>query len=169
MKPILSQSQDLPGRLAATVALACGAGLLAACPSVGRAQAGNDKMAGKDYALVHKSSYTPSNSPRNPFGWVPTAVVPTAEVVVATVKPEDFVVTSISMDYPPLAVINKRTYSVGDKVPVQAAGATPGAPAPAGGEFVTVRQINDGVIVLDHRGKLMRVAPSTPSMSSGKK
>lgn len=111
----------------------------------------------KEYVLTHKSSYSGSTTPRSPFwpiGWVPSAPVAAEVLVVApTVRAEDFVVTSISLDFPPLAVINKHTYGVGDRVPVGSAGT---AAAPKSGEFVTVRQIIDGTVVLDHRGTLLR-------------
>ncbi len=146
-------------------AAGCGLlGLLLTSSLTARAQGAENnpaaKSSGKDYVLAHKSSYTGTPATRSPFwpiGWVPSAPVPVeAAVVVATVKPEDFVVTSISLDYPPLAVINKHTYGVGERIPVGAAAA--GSASAKGGEFVTVRQISDGTVVLDHRGTLLRCA-----------
>ena len=103
--------------------------------------------------LVHKSTYNSPPTQRNPFwpiGWTPAAPQAAPEAVVAapTVRAEDFSVSSVSMDYPPLAVVNKKTYGVGDRIMIGGAA--------AGGEFVTVRQITDGVVVLDHRGTLLR-------------
>ena len=140
-------------------------GLLLAAPLAAQAQGAEKstpaKTSEKDYVLVHKSSYVSSGTQRNPFwpiGWVPSAPkVQEAAVVVPTVRAEDFVVTSISLDFPPLAVVNKHTYGVGDRIPVGAATLT------AGGEFVTVRQISDGVVVLDHRGALLRCTTNTPT------
>ena len=129
------------------------------------------KSSEKDYVLNHKSSYSSPNTPRSPFwpiGWVPAAPVPmeAAAAVIATVKAEDFVVTSISLDYPPLAVVNKHTYGVGDRIPV---GPAPVAGTSAkGGEFVTVRQISDGVVVLDHRGTMLRCTTNTAMAARGK-
>lgn len=84
---------------------------------------------------------------RNPF--VPIGYVrPVAAAVrekVATVTAEQFVVTSYSIEPPPLAVINGRTYGIGERIPVDKDGT----------EFVTVRQIRDGVVVLDHRGRAL--------------
>lgn len=89
------------------------------------------------------------NSPaaRNPFvpiGYVRPVAAAVKEKVI-TVTAEQFVVTSYSIDPPPLAVINGRTYGVGERIPVDKDGT----------EFVTVRQIRDGVVVLDHRGRAL--------------
>ena len=134
----------------------CGASLVLAvtltAPAVLRAQApAVPKTSGKEYALAHQSSFdAPPASARNPFwpiGWVPTAPVPTAVASVAlNVKPEDFVVTTISVDAPALAVINGKTRAVGDRIPVSADSQ----------DFVTVKQILDGVVVLDYRGRELR-------------
>lgn len=83
---------------------------------------------------------------RNPF--VPIGYVRPVTVVkekVVTVTPEQFIVTSYSIDPPPLAVINGRTYGVGERIPVDKDGV----------EFVTVRQIRDGVVLLDYRGRTL--------------
>lgn len=97
----------------------------------------------------------PADAPgaRNPFvpiGYVrpAAAAAVAAKETVLEVKAEQFVVTSYSLDPPPLAVINGRTYSVGEKVPV---GDKPGAAM----DFVTVRQIRDGEVTLDYRGRLL--------------
>lgn len=121
------------------------------------------KPSGKEYALAHASSFNamPAGS-RNPFwpiGWVPSA--PVAAPVAMTqqavdVKAENFVVTSISVDAPALAVINGRTYGVGDRIPVSAADPR---------ETVTVKQIRDGEVVFDYRGRELR---STSRRSSGR-
>ncbi len=110
------------------------------------------KTSGKEYALTHQSSFDASPaSARNPFwpiGWVPTAAVPTAAVaaVALNVRPEDFLVTTISVDAPALAVINGKTRAVGDQIPVSADSQ----------DFVTVKQILDGVVVLDYHGRELR-------------
>lgn len=110
---------------------------------------------GKEYVLAHGSSFNaPPATARNPFwpiGWVPTAApVGVAAVVQYDVKAENFVVTSISVDAPALAVVNGKTYGVGEHIPVSADGR----------EFVTVKQIADGMVVLDHRGRELRVMSS---------
>ena len=89
------------------------------------------------------------NSPaaRNPFvpiGYVRPAAAAVKEKV-PIVTAEQFVVTSYSIEPPPLAVINGRTYGIGERIPVDKDGT----------EFVTVRQIRDGVVVLDHRGRTL--------------
>ena len=80
---------------------------------------------GKEYALAHGSSFdAPPSGSRNPFwpiGWVPSMVAaPQMAVPQLDVKAENFVVTTISVDYPPLAIINGRSYGVGDRIPVTA-------------------------------------------------
>ena len=111
------------------------------------------KVSGKDYSLTHGSSFdAPPGGTRSPFwpiGWTPAATAAPAQTGVAQqldVKPEQFVVTTISVDYPPLAIINGKSYAVGDQIPVTADKR----------EFVTVKQILDGVVVLDYRGHEMR-------------
>ncbi len=110
------------------------------------------KNSGKELALAHSSSFdAPPSGARNPFwpiGWVPSAVLaPTqASVQQADVKAEQFVVTTISVDYPPLAIINGKSYGVGEQIPVTADRRV----------FVTVRQILDGVVVLDYQGHELR-------------
>ena len=132
------------GALVLAIALAAPAVLRAQTPAV-------PKTSGKEYVLAHQSSFdAPPASARNPFwpiGWVPTAAVPTAVAAVAlNVKAEDFVVTTISVDAPALAVINGKTRAVGDRIPVSADSQ----------DFVTVKQILDGVVVLDYHGRELR-------------
>ena len=50
------------------------------------------------------------------------------------------------MDYPPLAVINGKTEAVGDRIPV----------GTSGQDAVLVKQILDGVVVLDFHGHELR-------------
>lgn len=110
------------------------------------------KPAGRELATRSTFQAPAADAPgaRNPFlpiGYVrpaPTAVA-TKETVLE-VKPEQFVVTSYSLEPPPLAVINGRTYSIGEKVPA-------GDKDPS--QFVTVRQIRDGEVILDYRGRLL--------------
>ena len=78
--------------------------------------------------------------------------MPTAVVQQLDVRAEQFVVTSISVDYPPLAVINGKTRGVGDHIPV----------SPDGREFVLVKQILDGQVVLDYRGHELRATSKQP-------
>lgn len=163
-----SSERNVVRTCAPTCAAAILSGMLAMISLTAQAQgtpAGAPaKTSEKDYVLVHKSSYSSPSTTRNPFwpiGWTPSAPVAAPEAVVAapTVRAEDFTVTSVSMDFPPLAVINKRTYGVNDRILING--------AVKGGEFVTVRQITDGVVVLDHRGTLLRCP--TNSATAGKK
>ena len=139
--------------------------LLLALPAALHAQASTaplPKNSGKEYVLAHASSFNaPPAAARNPFwpiGWVPSAAPTQAAAVVLSVKPEDFNVTTISVDYPALAVINGKTRAAGEHIPVGAAGT----------DFVLVKQILDGVVVLDYHGREMRVtngggAPRKPA------
>lgn len=153
MTPLAPLSRPLAAGLLALAALAV--------PKALRAQAVS-KNSGKEYLLAHTSSFgAPPASARNPFwpiGWVPTAAAPTqVAAVVSNVKAEDFVVTTISVDAPALAVINGKTRAVGEQIPVSADGR----------DAVTVKQILDGVVVLDYRGRELRVtnggAPRKPA------
>ena len=124
-----------------------------------QADASTGNPSGKEYVLAHRSSFdVPAGAPRNPFwpiGWVPSAA-PRAQVALLDVQADAFHVTTTSLDYPPLAVINGRTYGIGEQVPVAA---HPGA-------FVIVRKILDGVVVLDYQGHELR-ATNVPVMRSG--
>ena len=116
------------------------------------------KVSGKEYVLTHTSSYQAiPNGARNPFwpiGWVPTAALPAAAPQL-DVRAEQFVVTSISVDYPPLAVINGKTRGVGDHIPVSADNR----------EFVLVKQILDGQVVLDYHGHELRAMSGKPPLN----
>lgn len=119
------------------------------------------KSSGKEYVLAHSSSFdAPSNGTRNPFwpiGWTPSAVVGPAQTAVQQldVKAEQFVVTTVSVDYPPLAIINGHSYAVGDQIPVTADKRV----------FVTVKQILDGVVVLDYQGHELRSTTSAGGLA----
>ena len=117
----------------------------------------NEKVSGKEYVLTHTSSYQPvPNGQRNPFwpiGWVPSAAGPAAVAQQQVdVRADQFVVTSISVDYPPLAVINGKTRGVGDHIPVSADNR----------EFVLVKAISDGQVLLDYRGHELRASTNKP-------
>ena len=137
-----------------TLALALAAALTATSALKAQtAAAPAAKVSGKEYGLAHASSFdAPPGGTRNPFwpiGWTPVATAAPAQasaVQALDVKPEQFVVTTISVDYPPLAIINGRSYAVADQIPVTADKR----------EFVTVKQILDGVVVLDYRGHELR-------------
>jgi hypothetical protein len=143
--------------------LAClGAGaVFLALPALVHAQAAapaaNANASGKEYVLARRSSFdAPAGAARNPFwpiGWVPSA--PKTEAVLIDVQADAFRITTTSVDYPPLAVINGRTYGVGEQVPVA------GHP----GAYVTVRQILDGVVVLDYHGHELRATSGAASKS----
>ena len=152
-----SRGSQFLARALALAAVAAGAGhALAQAP----APAASSKVSGKEYILTRTSSFqAPPPTARNPFwpiGWTPSA--PTAAAAAAPqfdVKPEQFVVTSVSVDYPALAVINGRTRGVGDRIPLPAADGKEAASK----ETVQVKQILDGQVVLEYRGREMRVSP----------
>ena len=110
------------------------------------------KNSGKEYILAHPSAFNaPPANARNPFwpiGWVPSAAPVQVAAVAVSVKAEDFTVTTISLDAPALAVINGKTRAVGDQIPV----------TPDGRDFVTVKQILDGMVVLDYHGRELRAS-----------
>lgn len=129
--------------------LSTGAGEAAA---QGTAAATSAKVSGKEYTLTRTSSFTTTDTnARNPFwpiGWVPgPASEAQRPTVVYDVKPEDFTLTTTSVDYPPLAIINGKSYAVGDAVPVPSASQ----------EIVKVKKIQDGVVLLDHKGRELRL------------
>lgn len=115
------------------------------------------KTSGKEVMPGHTSSFdAPPSGARNPFwpiGWTPSAVAAPTQTAVqqADVKAEQFVVTTISVDYPPLAIINGKSYGVGEQIPVTADRRV----------FVTVKQILDGVVVLDYQGHELRAMTGT--------
>lgn len=136
-------------------ASACGCGailslLVAVAPGLRAEEVKNSVVPGPITRSVFNSPPAETPGGRNPFlpiGYVRPVAAPAVPVeVVPTVRPEQFVVTSFSLEPPPLVVINGRTYSVGEKIPVDA----------TGNEFVTVRRIMDGAVILDHRGRTFR-------------
>ena len=149
------------GLAAGGLSLAFAGGVRAQAPSpAGTPHAANAKVSGKEYVLTHTSTFqAPPNGQRNPFwpiGWTPSAPVAAAVVQQQLdVRAEQFVVTSISVDYPPLAVINGKTREVGDHIPISADNK----------EFVLVKKILDGQVVLDYRGHELRVMSGKPPLT----
>jgi hypothetical protein len=132
-----------------------------AVPAIAAAQGDASNVSGKDYVLTHKSSFKPAPSSvvRNPFwpiGWTPTASAGGSTAPITDVQASDFVVTTTSLDYPSLAVINGRTYGVGDRVPVAA----------HPGEFAIVTQILDGAVNLTFHGAPLHSTAGTPALSA---
>ncbi len=120
------------------------------------------KVAGKEYVLTKSSSFDapPANS-RNPFwpiGWVPGPAVAQVQAQVYDVKVEDFVLSTTSVDFPPLAIINGKSYGVGESVPVSATNP----------EIVKVKRILDGVVLLDHQGRELRIVAGTATARAKK-
>jgi hypothetical protein len=99
--------------------------LLAGAFSSGSAHA---QTAVGGYKLKNPSSFQASDTAHNPFwpiGWAKAAPVATvattaaAAVPVAALKAEDFVVTSILINEPPLAVINGKEMAEGEMTQMQ--------------------------------------------------
>lgn len=99
--------------------------------------------------LTNRSSFSTENkrSPFLPIGYV-KKVEQVAAPVVMDVRPEMFIITAILLGNPPFAIINGKDRGIGDKIPVNASGS----------EFVIVRRIEDGQVVLVHRGREIVVA-----------
>ena len=157
MNNLLLSSAMVPrrSRAAALLSLLAGGTLAVGLQSVAAQAAAPEKTSGKEYVLAKASSFqAPPADVRNPFwpiGWVPGPAVTAATAApVYTVKPEDFVLTTTSVDYPPLAIINGKSYAVGDAVP-----------AAGGVDTVRVKAIQDGVVLLDHHGRELRVITTT--------
>ena len=145
----------------AAPALAAGLALMAGLSAASAQGTAPPKASGKEYTLAKTSSFdAPPADARNPFwpiGWTPGPVVTAAAAApVYTVKAEDFVLTTTSVDYPPLAIINRRSYSVGESIPVA-----------GGADTVKVKAIQDGVVLLDHHGREIRIVSNVGL--SGKK
>jgi len=108
----------------------------------------------KELKITDCSAFSAPSTIRNPFwpiGWSrPTAVAQTPGPVVPVVqeirlKPEDFVISSISTGQLPLAVINGRAYAEGELISMNV-----GTPQPM---IVQVYAIRDGAVTLRYRDK----------------
>lgn len=114
--------------------------LTSALPSVRAAEGTDDAAAaettsteGKGFALKNRSSFpVPDSQAFNPFwplGWTKSEAsrgaatdAPADSVAASMLRPENFVVTSILLGEPPLAVINGRELAEGQIVAVQFGG-----------------------------------------------
>lgn len=108
----------------------------------------------KELKITNFSAFNAPSTVRDPFwpvGWSrPVGVVqapgPVAPVVqVISLKPEDFVISSISTGQLPLAVINGKAYAEGDLISMNV-----GTPQPL---IVQVYAIRDGAVTLRYRDK----------------
>ena len=149
------------GLVASGLSLAFAGSVRAQAPSpAGTPHAANAKVSGKEYVLTHTSTFqAPPNGQRNPFwpiGWTPSAPV-TAAVVQPQldVRAEQFVVPSISVVDTSLAGLLGKTRAVGDRIPVSADNK----------EFVLVKKILDGQVVLDYRGHELRAMSGKPPLT----
>jgi hypothetical protein len=104
----------------------------------------------RETKVVNRSSFDPEGpTKRNPFlpiGYVRPVQEAPREVVL-DVRPEMFSITAILLGDPPLAIINGKDRGVGDRIPLNASGT----------EFVLVRRISDGEVVMDYRGRTIVV------------
>lgn len=105
-----------------------------------------------DYRPENQSHFDHENFQRSPFwpiGWYPSDVeVEAPRETRVTLSPNAFTVTSILGGDPPLAVINRRDVTVGDRFPVQVGGRT---------VTVTVSAILDGLVIVEHEGEFVEV------------
>jgi len=97
---------------------------------------------GADIKLTNRSSFSREGLRRSPFlpiGYakkVESVVAPT----IAELRPEMFRISAILLGNPPIAIINGKDRGIGDRIPV-------------GSEFVTVKRIEDGQVILVHRDR----------------
>lgn len=123
-----------------------------------------EQPAGK-YELKKHSSFTLATQTRAPFwqiGWVPKHESAPAEVTKAPkaqVDPAAFVVTSVLLGNPSLALINGRSYGEGEFVRM------PKGSAPA---KVRVMAIGDGTVTLQCEGKNFAVEIHRPELAEHK-
>ena len=102
--------------------------------------------ASKETKIANRSAFDAEGpTGRNPFlpiGYVRPVQAAPREVVL-DVRPEMFSITAILLGDPPLAIINGKDRGVGDRIPLNASGS----------EFVLVRRIADGEVILEYRGR----------------
>jgi hypothetical protein len=127
------------------------------------------------YLLKQKSYFTGTSKDHNPFwpiGWSKTAIAgsgySTGPAVVVAPHAEDFVVTSILLNEPPLCVINGKELAEGEIATLPT----------AGGQMLTVQLIavQDGHVVLRwqnqnltiplHRNEVLSQVDPTPAKTS---
>ncbi len=100
----------------------------------------------KDIKLQNRSTFNPDlaskRSPFLPMGYK-KAVVEGPKEVVLNVTAEMFTVSAILLGSPPLSIINGRDRGIGDRIGLN----------PAGTEFVTVKRIEDGQVILLYKGR----------------
>ncbi len=99
-----------------------------------------------DFPLKNQSTFARDNGKHNPFwpiGWSKTAVATSTSTAPAPlVKPGDFVVTSILLNQPPIAVINGKEMVEGEVVAMN-----------FGGQKVNVQltAVQDGQVILRYQ------------------
>jgi hypothetical protein len=104
----------------------------------------------RETKITNRSFFDPEGpTTRNPFlpiGYVRPVQEAPREMVL-DVRPEMFSITAILLGDPPLAIINGKDRGVGDRIPLNASGT----------EFVLVRRISDGEVVMEYRGRAIVV------------
>ncbi len=126
-----------------------------------------------DLKVRNRSSFDAPKDGRNPFwpvGWIKAEPAPASEGGARTenpkpvapagpstafMKPENFIVTSISIGALPLALINGKAYGEGDLIPYPV----------GGGSTVSVQvvSVRDGVVTLRFRDKTITTTIKTTS------
>ena len=111
------------------------------------------------YALKNKSAFTLASETRAPFwpiGWVKRARGEVREKPKIAINESSFLVTSILMGSPSLAVINGRAYSEGEFIRMPKDGAA---------LRVRVQNINDGSVTLQCEDQTLVVALRRPQLA----
>lgn len=108
-------------------------------------------QAAGDFKLQHRSSFAnpPARNPFWPIGWVKAGQVPEAPPnTQVTLSPESFVVSSISLSAPPLAIINGKSYAEGETIN-----------AIYNGQRIRIQvvAIGDGAVTLQYAGRKITV------------
>lgn len=108
--------------------------------------------ASEGFELQNRSTLSIEDDQRNPFlpiGWSkPKAEQKAIPVLTTMLSPEDFMLSSIMLGKQPLAIINGKAYSEGDRAPIAVGNQE---------VVIEVRAIHDGEVVLGYLDKSITV------------
>jgi hypothetical protein len=128
------------------------------------------------YHLKNKSAFSSPESSRPPFwpvGWAKQAAnapvaTPEAPVAAGPLEPDQFSVTSILLGAPSYAIINGKSYAVGEYLrPSRNRDAKNAAAIPAGAR-IRVQRITDGQVTLVASSQVLSVPLRRPSLTEHK-
>ncbi|GEM_PF-1732670 len=97
---------------------------------------------GEDFPLKKHSTFANRDAAHNPFwpiGWTKTAVNATAASPAGLLKADDFTVTSILLNNPPLAVVNGKAMEEGEVIAMDVQGRA---------IYIQLAAVRDGEVVL---------------------